>query len=675
MRRGVLIGLVATTLPLGAAVVFDRLAPPDLSRFRDTSLEILARDGAPLRTFLTHDGMLRLETSVDAVDLRYSDLLVQTEDKRFWYHPGFDPLAMARALWQWARHGHVVSGTSTLTMQVARLLTPHRHDLPGKLADIARAVQLEWRLSKLEILQLYLTLAPMGGNREGVRAGAWTYFNQEPNRLSPAQAALLVAIPQSPERLRPDRSPAAATAAIVRLCARKRLPCGEVPIHLPTITAKQPPVHAHHLADALRRDGRSGRVRTTLDGPLQAALERTAAREARFLGDHANIATLVIDNDDRSALAYLGGVNYFGPAGMVDMIRAVRSPGSTLKPFIYGLAFDGGSLRPESLIEDRPIRFGDYAPRGLDGAFHGSTTARKALQQSYNAPAVQLLEEVGAAKVAAKLRLSGARLSFPRGTAAPGLPIALGGVGITLGDLATLYAGLANEGQPATLRLLPDAPFSETAPLMTATSARMITAILRGVAPPEGVAPPHYRALAYKTGTSYGFRDAVAVGYSERYTVAVWVGRTEGTPRPGAYGRNTAAPLLFTVFDLLPPEAAPSSSERPLPIAGATAPGLRRFMPNKEPIGLAARRAATTRITFPPSGSRLDLARNGRGETPLALEATGGAPPYRWIVNGHPLPPVAVGAPTLCLPDGPGLVRISVIDRNNETASAEAWVN
>ena len=169
-------------------------------------------------------------------------------------------------------------------------------------------------------------------------------------------------------------------------------------------------------------------------------------------------------------------------------------------------------------------------------------------------------------------------------------------------------------------------------------------------------------------------RDSVNHRF-RRYTVAVWVGRTEGTPRPGAYGRNTAAPLLFGIFDLLPQEAAPGFSERPLPVARATAPGLRRFVPNKERIGLDGRRVTRPRITFPPSGARLDLARNDSGETPLSLEASGGAPPYRWIVNGHPLPPVAVGAPTLCLSDGPGLVRISVIDRNNETASAEAWVN
>ena len=489
MRKGlakylVVVGAVSITIG-----ILDRVFPPDLSRYRETSLEILARDGEPLRVFTTHDGKLRLATSPEDVDAHYLDLLLQAEDRRFWRHPGVDPLALARAVWQLLRNGHVVSGGSTLTMQVARLLSPHRHDVVGKITDIARAAQLEARFTKREILAMYLTLAPMGGNLEGVRSASRIYFDREPHHLSPVQAALLVAIPQSPSRLRPDRHPNVAAAAVARICTRTPTAiCGDT-LDVPEILRQRPAGHAHHLADALRQEGHTIRARTTLDAALQIGVEDVAAREARYLSDHANVSALVINNSDRSVLAYVGGSDYFSPAGMVDMVRAVRSPGSTLKPFIYGLAFDLGVLTPDTLIEDTPVRFGDYAPADFDGAFHGPVSAREALQQSYNSPAVQLLNEVGSARLAATLRLAGVHLKFPHHQWAPALPLALGGVGMTLRDLALLYSGLAGEGQAMPLRILQDFIVAPVSPLMTQASAHMIAEILRGTPTPDGVAP------------------------------------------------------------------------------------------------------------------------------------------------------------------------------------------
>ena len=397
MRRAVAILVVAF---LGAMVLLDRVAPPDVSRYQDVSVEVVAYDGTPLRTYLTRDGMLRLATSVEDVDPHYLDLLVQTEDQRFSSHPGVDSFALFRAVWQLTRHGHVVSGGSTITMQVARMLAPHRRDLLGKFSDIMRALQLERQFSKNEILGMYLTLAPMGGNVEGVRSAAQTYFRQEPRHLTPAQVALLVAIPRSPTRLRPDRSPAAAKSALSRLCAlakdKRSLAAKQTP-ELPVIASGPLPIHAAHLADALRPGANGRQVRTTLDSSLQSEIEALAARESRFLKDNANIAVLVVANADRSVLAYVGGADYFGPIGMVDVTRALRSPGSTMKPFIYGMAFDEDLLVPTSIIEDRPVRFGDYAPRDFDREFRGPVTASEALQQSYNSPAVQILSELGRA--------------------------------------------------------------------------------------------------------------------------------------------------------------------------------------------------------------------------------------------------------------------------------------
>ena len=211
---------------------------------------------------------------------------------------------------------------------------------------------------------------------------------------------------------------------------------------------------------------------------------------------------------------------------------------------------------------------------------------------------------------------------------------------------------------------------------MTQASAHMIAEILRGTPTPDGVAPAVSRAIAYKTGTSYGFRDALALGYSGRYTVAVWVGRTDGTPRPGSYGRNTAAPLLFHIFDLLPPEPILPIAAQPNAGGHARRVGaaLKRFIPSADVVSTAANRESPPRITFPPNGAHLVLARDGSSFAPLALEAMGGAPPYRWAVNGQPLAPAPIGAPTAWMPDGPGFVRISVTDHHHKSVTAEVWI-
>src|SRR5262249_15815703 len=298
---------------------------------------------------------------------------------------------------------------------------------------------------------------------------------------------------------------------------------------------------------------------------------------------------------------------FLGELTKPTAVEARDSPGSTLKPFIYGLAFDEGLLVPETIIEDRPVRFGDYAPKDFDREFRGPPPASEALQQSYNSPAVQILSELGVGKFAARLRHAGVRLGFRRGAGDPGLSLALGGVGITLRDLAVLYSGLANDGRVAPLRFLANSPAEKPFALMTARSAQEIRRILVGVGASDGVPALRPRAIAYKTGTSYGFRDAFAVGFSGRYTVAVWVGRTEGTPRPGAFGRNTAAPILFQVFDLLPPEptsAAPAPSvwkDRPV------AASLRAFQSSQGPFAITTGFSNPPRIIFPPSGARLDL--------------------------------------------------------------------
>jgi len=667
-RRG-----LAGVLALGVGtILLDRLLPPDLHRWHDRSAMLLAHDGSVLNVATTTDGMWRLATGPNDVDPHYLEMLLAAEDHRFRDHIGVDPMAAARAAWQLVTSGRIISGGSTLTMQVARLLEPHPRSYLGKLRDALRALQLEERYGKDEILAMYLTLAPFGGNVEGVRAASLTWFGHEPGRLTPGEAAILVALPQRPAALRPDRHPAraltAAAKVLDRLVQEARIPESDRETPPPRIAARFPFPHlAAHVAQRFRpADGEP--TRSTLDAAIQRAIEARAHDVAAAMTDGGDVAILIVDNRDLAIRGWVGGAR-----SALDLVRRRRSPGSALKPFIYGMAFDDLALLPDTLIEDRPLRIGDYAPEDFDRGFHGQVTAREALQQSLNVPAIALLDRLGPGRLAATLRDAGARLDFPPGDSAPSLPLALGGVGISLFDLTRLYVGLAHEGRVAPLRLVSRESSGE-ATLMTPRAAAEITEILRGAPPPDGWMPRALavgaQQIAYKTGTSYGFRDAWALGYSSHWTIGVWTGRADGTPRPGAYGRNTAAPVLFSLFDLLPAEpggdgvalAADGMAPPPLPRAltqFADRDGL-RALPNAKP----------PRILFPPDGAQLDVADETGQLGPVQLEADSGSPPYRWSVNGVPVAAPQLAALPRWQPDGPGFARITVTDAAGQRSSA-----
>ncbi|HEX3538128.1 MAG TPA: transglycosylase domain-containing protein, partial [Stellaceae bacterium] len=381
--------MAAVLLDVGVTSVYFTLSPPPLDRGRDASILVLAADASILRGFLSADGKWRLPVEPEKVDPLYRRMLVAAEDARFASHPGIDPLAVLRASAQVALSGHIVSGASTLTMQVARLLERHRRSLPAKLGQMAKALALERTLSKDQVLGLYLTLAPFGGNLEGVRAASLAYFGKEPARLSPAECALLVAIPRSPERLRPDRHPAAARAGRDRVLSRMADAGVISPAALAEARAEDVPrvrlampFQAPHLARALRNEDPAAPVhRTTIDSLLQQRLEGMLKRELLALDAEASIAAMVVDNRDRRVLAYIGNADFTAVArrGTIDMARAVRSPGSALKPFIYAMAFDRLIIHPETVLEDRPRHFGDYAPSDFDGRFQGDVSARQAL--------------------------------------------------------------------------------------------------------------------------------------------------------------------------------------------------------------------------------------------------------------------------------------------------------
>jgi penicillin-binding protein 1C len=666
---------------LVTAALLATLPPLDLAPAEQRSVTVLDRHQRLLRAYATPDGRWRLPVGTGDVDPRYLAMLKAYEDRRFDAHPGIDPLALGRAAGQMAARGRVVSGGSTLTMQVARLLEPRpERGLTAKARQIARALELERRVSKREILDLYLRLAPFGGNLEGVRAASLAYFGREPKRLSNAEAALLVALPQSPELRRPDRYPEAARRARDRVLDRA-LAHGIITAEEDAAArtervpnARRPfPMLAAHAADAALAERPDLAIhRLTLDGRLQTTLEGLLSERVAALGQALSGAVVVIDNATGEVRARVGspGLLLRENRGALDMTAALRSPGSALKPFIYALAFEAGLAHPETLVDDRPSRWGAYQPDNFDGGYQGTVTARRALQMSLNLPAVELLSAVGPARLLARLRGAGASLVVPP-EAAPGLAIGLGGLGITLVDLTRLYAGLASGGTAPALvtRLEADRAPSREGRVADGVAAWYVADILRGAPPPDNAAAGR---IAFKTGTSYGFRDAWAVGFDRRFTIGIWVGRPDGAPVLGLVGRLAAAPILFDAFARLGGEPEPVPAPAGALLAStATLPPPLRHMRADAPKTIGATLVAPLRIAFPLDGSRVELGLKDRerGDAALALKAMGGAPPLTWLVNGSPVGDPDPRRTSSWRPDGAGFARVSVMDSQGATDS------
>ena len=649
------------------------LGPLPLHQAREVSTTIIDRHGRLLRAYAMADGRWRLPVhAATDVDPTYLKLLFAYEDRRFYSHGGVDPLALGRAAFQLATRGHIVSGGSTITMQLARLMEPRRQrSLSAKLRQMVRAIEIERRMSKAQILDLYLTMAPYGGNLEGIRAASIAYFGKEPKRLTLSESALLVALPQSPENRRLDRYPNAARAARDRVLDRmvedgvlsEADAAAAKAVPVPKLR-KPMPILAPHSADAAMSSVKTTPViALTLDAPLQQALEILAHDRAQTLGPNISVAILAVDNASGEVLARVGSPAYFDDrrAGQVDMTRAVRSPGSTLKPFIYGLAFEDGFVHPESLIDDRPIRFGSYAPENFDMTFQGTVPVRKALQMSLNVPAVALLDRVGASRLSSRLKQAGADLVLPKDET-PGLAMGLGGVGITLQDLVTLYSGLARLGNTRPLLEIQSRRGEEREGerLLDQVAAWQVGNVLLGTPPPEnGV----HNRIAFKTGTSYGYRDAWSIGFDGRMTIGVWVGRPDGAPVPGIVGRTAAAPILFDAFARTGklPAALPKPPKGTLLATNAKLPlPLRRYRPFGELVQTDGERAP--HIQFPLDGSRVDV--SGGTGTPAAMpvKVAGGALPITMLVNGVSVGELDSRRQRLIDSPGPGFARLTVID-------------
>ena len=663
--------IAVTAFAIGAWVA--SLGPLPLEQTRQISATVVDRNDKLLRAYAMADGRWRLP--VDArtgVDPSYLKLLLTYEDRRFYSHHGVDPQALGRAAWQLVTSGRIVSGGSTITMQLARLMEPRRErSVYAKLRQMVRAVQIERQLTKHQILDLYLALAPFGGNLEGIRAASIAYFGKEPKRLALAEAAILVALPQSPETRRLDRHPDVARIARDRVLDRM-VEDGRVAqedavqakaVSVPRLRKPMPILAPHSADQALASVKDTPVVKLTLDSGLQKVLEALARDRAIALGANISVAIVAVDNESGDVLAHVGSPDYFDErrAGQVDMTRAVRSPGSTLKPFIYGLAFEDGFVHPESLIDDRPVRFGSYAPENFDMTFQGTVPVRKALQLSLNVPAIVLLDRVGSSRLSSRLKQAGANLVLPKDEA-PGLAMGLGGVGVTLQDLVQLYSGLARLGNVRPLREIVKATDPrESLRLMDQVAAWQVGNVLIGTPPPENAA---HNRIAFKTGTSYGYRDAWSVGFDGRLTIGVWVGRPDGAPVPGLVGRTAAAPILFDAFARTgklpaalpkPPKGALVASNAKLPLP------LRRFRPVGELIRTGAEQAP--RIQFPLNGSRIDVDRGNDGQfAAMPVKVAGGVLPITMLVNGVSVGEIDSRRQRLVEPPGPGFARLTVID-------------
>jgi penicillin-binding protein 1C len=648
----------------------------------ETGRIVVDRNGVLLRPFAISDGRWRLPVKLADVDPLFVKTLIAYEDRRFREHRGIDVKALFRAGLQLVTHGHPVSGASTLTMQVARLLSDRStRSLSGKLSQIVTALALEQRLTKDQILDLYLTLAPYGGNIEGIRAASLAYLGKEPRRLTAAEAALLVALPQAPESRRPDRNLAAAHAARDRVLVRVAS-AGLYPIEDSRVAASEampdgrhdfPMLAAHAAERAVTGAPQKPVDRLTIDANVQRQLESLAAERAAALSENVSVAILVADHRSGEILASVGSSGLFDERrdGFVDMTRAVRSPGSTLKPLIYGLAFELGLAHPETLSEDRPVGFAGYQPANFDKEFRGTVSVRRALQLSLNVPAIELLEGVGPARLVARMKRAGATPVLPD-LSPPGLAVGLGGVGVTLTDLVAIHAAIARGGMSVPLAINADRPLNLAPPakVLDERAAWYVASILSGAPGPDHVSPG---SIAFKTGTSYGYRDAWAIGFDGRHVIGVWVGRPDNAPVPGLIGIDAAAPILMDAFARMggttPLRSAPPG------IVEATAASLpqplKRYRSPNEPAVAAAQ---SPEIAYPPQGVRVDLGIRDGDPMPLVLKARDGAPPYTWFVDGAPIGTASFGGTTSWAPKGPGFLKLMVIDAHGASATGTVFV-
>ncbi|MFT3737134.1 MAG: penicillin-binding protein 1C [Breznakibacter sp.] len=548
------------------------------------STVVFDRDGQLLSAHIAADGQWRFPGS-DSVPTKFETCLLMFEDEHFYHHPGINPLSIARAAWQNLSTWEIKSGGSTLTMQTIRLARPKSRNVWSKLTEAYLAFRMEFRYSKKEILSIYASHAPFGGNVVGIEAASWRYFGVPSNRLSWAESATLAVLPNSPALVNTARNRPLLKAKRDRLLHKMfdRGAIDEMELALsvdePVVPHPEPlPQKASHLLAFFLKNNPGSIIHSSIDGHLQFQTDELLNRHSRALSANLirNAAAIVADNRTGKVLAYVGNSkpNGNGPFGYdVDVIRSARSSGSILKPFLYAAALQDGLITPQGIVADVPTYYIDFSPQNYQRSYDGAVKSDEALSRSLNIPAVRMLDDYGTDRFLRFLRKAGLT-TFRRQADHYGLSLILGGAETSLWDLAGTYASMArtlsnypqrNFGYSNTdLRPLSvtcdsiadDKRGTQTAALFTAASIWFTFEALTNVQrPPEEEGWDTFanaRRVAWKTGTSFGFRDAWAVGVTPEYTVAVWVGNASGEGRPGIVGGTAAAPLMFDIFRLLP---------------------------------------------------------------------------------------------------------------------------
>lgn len=547
-------------------LVLDFLFPfPQDALKRDPTVVVTDKNGKPIRFFLPGDEHWRLPVRLDEISPDLINAVIASEDRWFRYHPGVNPFAAIRALYTNIKAGKVVSGASTIPMQIARLCDPKPRTLLSKLEETFRALQLKWDFKDDEIVEIYLNIAPYGGNIQGVGAASYLYFGKSPRALSPAEIALLTVLPRSPTTYDPTVNPSEAERArnriLMQLLHGRTFKEGAVKETMKEPVPKRrknPPFIAPHFAQLVFdkfRDNR--RIETTLDVSIQKIAEEAVKGRIGELRRQGidNLAIVVIENRGRNVRAMAGSSDFFEKrySGQVNNAVARRSPGSALKPFLYAMALDRGLVIPATFMLDIPTDFSGYIAKNYDGKYRGRVTMREALIRSLNAPAVRLLASMGLEDFH-KLLLDGGLATLDRSISQYGLPLILGAGEITLLDLTNLYATLAEGGVHQAVSLTTkDITVYEEKELFSPEASYLITQILTELGRPDMPSPiweltRDVPQVAWKTGTSFGHRDAWAVGYSGRHTIGVWVGNPTGRGQKGISGGEHAAPLLFDLF-------------------------------------------------------------------------------------------------------------------------------
>ena len=667
---GIFVIIVSSTISF---LIFDHFYPMDISAINDRSRVVKSRDGSWLYAETNSGDKWRFAVSVEDIDPHYIDMLLRFEDRNFYRHYGVDILAMFRAVSQLISHQRIVSGGSTITMQLARLLKPKSRTISSKLIEMINALQLELHYSKDEILSAYLTLTPYGGNVEGLVAASMRYFGKLPDRLTAAQSALLVALPQSPERNRPDRYLTHATKARDRVLEMAH-DKGLINSYEYNLSISQQPStklygfprYAPHLSSRILSDKNlTVETSTTINLPLQKKLETWAKNKSYLLPKDTTMAMLVVQNSDSSIVAYLGSHDRFSSSvsGFVDMVRSIRSPGSTLKPFIYALGFDKHLIHPYTIILDKESRFGDYMPHNFSNKYSGEVTIAYALQRSLNIPAVKVLQRVGVGDFTDRLQSIVGKVDIPKDRAT--LPIALGGLGLSLWQLTQLYVTLAGYGVSSPIHYLPSSHSSRLLKFCDAKSVKMTTAILRELQPPDGFININGK-IAYKTGTSYGYRDSWTVAYSKDNTIAVWVGKPNNATQSQLTGRSIASPLAFEAFSILESLAPLSDWGWRSSFLSLNPPKALRYFNKKE----YSEDKDRVKFIYPREDSRYMSAECS--ETLVDIKIERGKRPYYWYVDETPMD---INRSSTTLPFDYGSHTITIIDSRGDKVSRDIWVD